>query len=128
MTRKILVLFLVVSQCGCATIFHGTKDNISVRSEEPDTKIFIDEEYVGKNSAVHQVRKKGDHEIRVSKEGCADKTFPIPYSFDGTTLLGIFLDAGLISILIIDGVVNGAWSSASQTNFVLTPDWVHLTS
>ena len=125
---KMLVIILTVISFGCATIFHGTKDTISVRSEEEGTKIYIDEELVGKNSSVSMVRKKGEHIIRVSKEGCIDVTRPIPYSFDGTTLLGLFLDLGIITILVVDWLATGAITSASQNNFVLSPDCSKKTS
>ncbi|MGE4231895.1 MAG: PEGA domain-containing protein [Bacteriovoracia bacterium] len=119
-----ILILIVLANTGCATLFRGTKDTISVRSDDPDAKIFIDERYIGKGTAIQSVPKKGNHIIRVSKKGCADATQSIPYSFDPTSLLGILIDLGIISMLVVDGLATGAISSADQTNFVLNPECV----
>ncbi len=93
-----------------------------VRSNEEDVKIFINEGYIGKNSAVTIINKKDDYTLRVSKKGCADKTMPITRSFDATTLLGIFIDFGLITILVVDGAATRAWHKADQTSYVIDPE------
>jgi hypothetical protein len=103
-------------------MFNGSKDTITVRSNEENVKIYLNESYLGKNSAVTVINKKDDYVIRVSKKGCDDKTIPITRSFDGTTLLGIFIDFGLITILVIDGVATRAWHKADQTAFVIDPE------
>ncbi len=115
-------LLLLVISTGCAAIFNGTKDTIYVRSEEPDTKLFIDEVSLGKNSGSLSVSKKGDHYIRAVKEGCSEKRIAMTQSFDPTSLLGILLDLGLISMLIVDGAATGAISDFEPKQYVVTPD------
>ncbi len=119
---KAVSLVLIVFQTGCATIFHGTTDQISITSRERGTKIFVDEREIGEDSAIAVVPKRGSHSIRVSKEGCSDVVAPIPYSFDGVSLLGILLDFGIISMLIVDTAATGAITKADQTHFILTPN------
>ena len=120
--KKVIALILILQLTGCATIFNGSKDQIAVRSNEPGTKIFIDEMEVGTDNAIWSVPKKGDHTIRVSKNGCSDVSTPIRYSFDATSLLGVLLDFGLVSMLIVDGAGTGAISKADQTSYILTPN------
>jgi uncharacterized protein YceK len=120
--KNLLIAFLVLQLAGCATIFNGSRDQISVRSNEPGTKIYIDEMEVGTDNAIWSVPKKGDHTIRVAKEGCADVSTPIKYSFDATSLLGILLDFGIVSMLLVDGAGTGAISKADQTSYILTPN------
>ena len=103
-------------------MFNGSKDTVTVRSNEEGVKIYLNESYLGKNSAITTINKKDDYVIRVSKKGCVDKMVPVTRSFDPTTLLGIFIDLGLITILIIDGVATRAWHKADQTAFVLDPE------
>jgi hypothetical protein len=103
-------------------MFHGSNDQIAVRSNEPGTRIFIDEMEVGVDNAIYAVPKKGNHAIRVSKTGCADATVPIKYSFDATSLLGVLLDFGIVSMLVVDGVGTGAISKADQTSYIVTPN------
>lgn len=122
MKRAITGLLILSQLTGCATIFNGSSDQIAVRSNEPGTRIFIDEMEVGMDNAIHSVSKKGNHTIRVSKAGCADAQVPIKYSFDATSLLGILLDFGIVSMLLVDGAGTGAISKADQTSYIITPN------
>jgi hypothetical protein len=119
--KETSIVLITVMNVNCATMFHGSSDQISIRSKEPGTTIYIDEAEVGTDNAVHAVPKKGNHTIRVSKSGCTDRSVPIKYSFDGVSLLGVLLDLGIISILMVDGIGTGAVSKADQTNYILSP-------
>lgn len=121
--RTIIGLIATSIGCsGCAAIFTGTTDTIHIRSEEPDTKLFVDGQLIGKNSATHVLPRKGDHVIEAVKPGCGTATYPVPYSLNPATLLGVFLDLGIVSILVVDGLATGAAMKASTTNIVVTPD------
>ena len=90
---KIVRLFIAInislSIVSCAEMFNGTTKQISIRSNEEDTKLYVNEAYIGKNSGVSVLKKKEDYSIRASKEGCDDTVVLVTKSFDGTTLLGI---------------------------------------
>ena len=115
-------LMVLVQLTGCATMFHGSSDQIAVRSHEPGTKIYIDEMEIGTDSAIWAVPKQGKHSIRVSKMGCTDVQVPIKYSFDAVSLLGILLDFGVVSMLLVDGAGTGAITRADQTAYILSPN------
>lgn len=119
--RHILISLLALAT-GCATVLTGTTDTITIRSEEPGTQLFIDGRLIGKNSATHVLDRKGDHVFEARKKGCGTATYPVPYELNAVTLLGVFLDLGIISILVVDGLATGAAMKASTTNIVLTPD------
>jgi hypothetical protein len=106
---------------GCAAMFHGTTQQISIRSNVPDTDLYVNEAYVGKGSGVIALNKNGTYVITAKKEGCTTSQYPISKSFDGITLLGVFIDLGLVSILVVDGAATGAWKQFDQTSFVLDP-------
>lgn len=126
------VIALVVTACffalivsSCAAMFHGTKETIYVRSEEPNTVFFANNRELGKGtSAVTTIPKKdlSDTVLRTEKETCYPKSSPIYTSFDGITLLGILIDWGIISILVIDWGVTGAVTKAAQVDYLLTPE------
>lgn len=59
--------------------------------------------------------------ITARKAGCTDTTVPAPKSFDAITLLGVLIDFGLVSVLLIDGAATGAWQQFDQTSFVVDP-------
>lgn len=119
--KYVLILSILLTQ-SCALMFNGSQDTIMIRSNEDDVKIYVNEGYVGKNSAVTVINKKGDYIIRVAKKGCEDRTIPITRTFDATTLLGILIDFGVITVLVVDGVATGAWSKAKQTSYVIDPE------
>lgn len=115
--------FIVLSS-GCASILHGSTEQIYVVSKDPSARIFINNELVGKGSAKATVRKKhlDNATIYVRKEGCKDAAQPIKTTFDGTTLLGLFIDLGIISILVVDFAISGATTRAETIHYFLDPN------
>lgn len=121
--KNILVTLIIVSlsSTGCASMFNGSRANVTVRSEDPAAKIYIDEQFVGTGSGTTSISKKGQHSIRVTKEGCGDGSAPITKQFDATSLLGILIDFGIVSMLIIDGAATGAISDIEPRNYTVNP-------
>lgn len=120
-----LLLSIVLISSSCAAMFTGTSETLYVRSDEPSTRFFLNERDLGTGtSAVTTVQKKklNTSTFRVVKEGCHDKSMPIETAFNPVTLLGIFLDWGVVSIVVVDWLATGAVTKASQTQYVLTPE------
>jgi hypothetical protein len=113
---------LVVSLTGCATMFNGSTQVMSIRSNYDDAKLYVNEEYIGKGNGTQTFKKKGHYKITARKEGCADTTLIPTKSFDPTTLLGILLDWGIISILIVDWAATGAVHKFDQTGYLIDPN------
>lgn len=121
----VVVIVLTFFQYSCAAMFHGTKETIYVRSEEPDTQFFLNERYLGRGtSAVVTIPKKqlSRSVLRATKEGFNERSTPIQTQFDGITLLGLLIDLGLVSILVVDLAATGAVTRAAQTDYILTPE------
>ena len=116
-----LYLFCFTLLVGCATMFNGSSQQIEIQSNISGTELYVNETYVGNNRSVVVFEKKRDYVITARKTGCADASVAAAKSFDATTLLGILVDWGLISILIVDGVSTGAWQEFEQTSYVLDP-------
>ncbi len=109
---------------GCAAMFNGTKEQIHVQSEVPDTHFFLNEREIGEGtSAVVSIPKKKLKEaiLRAEKPGCSEQSTMIETRFDAVSLLGILIDLGLISILVVDWAATGAITKADRRNYVLTP-------
>ncbi|SFK92780.1 hypothetical protein SAMN05216302_102145 [Nitrosomonas aestuarii] len=123
MNKKLIVATtsLVITLSGCATMFNGSTQQVAIRSNQADTELYVNEAFVGKGNTVTTFKKKEDYLITARKEGCNSVTVPATKSFDATTLLGVFIDFGLISILAIDGAGTGAWNKFDQTSFVIDP-------
>ncbi len=126
-SMKIISLILVVAflSSGCAAMFHGTKETVYLRSEEPDTHFYCNQRDLGIGTSAQVTLAKSDlssSNLRVEKQGCSTKTAPIDTQFDAVTLLGILIDWGLISILIVDWGATGAVTKAAHNDYLLTPE------
>lgn len=106
---------------GCASMFHGSSQQIAIRSNQQDTDLYINEMFIGKGNAITSFKKKEDYIITARKEGCTAVSIPAQKSFDATTLLGILIDFGIVSILVVDGAATGAWQKFDQTSYVIDP-------
>ncbi|MBY0498295.1 MAG: hypothetical protein K2P74_01600 [Nitrosomonas sp.] len=122
MVRIIIVLICTsIFLTGCASMFNGSSQQISIRSNQPDTELYVNEMMIGKGNAITSFKKKEDYIITARKEGCTPMSIPAQKSFDATTLLGVFIDFGLISVLVVDGAATGAWKKFDQTSYILDP-------
>lgn len=126
MKRIVLLMIMVaIYSSGCASIFHGTKETLYVRSEEPDTHFFCNNRDIGKGTWAQVTISKSDlssSKLRAEKIGCNTTTAPIDTQFDAVCLLGILIDYGIISILVVDLAATGAVTRASHNDYLLTPD------
>ena len=119
--KTITAIALLVSIAGCATMFHGATQQVYIRSNMDDAKLYVNEAYIGTGNGVMVFHKNKNYTITARKAGYRDTTAIATKSFDAITLLGILIDWGIISILVIDGVATGAWQEFDQTSYVLDP-------
>ncbi|MFB9845845.1 hypothetical protein [Oceanisphaera arctica] len=121
--KYLLTLALVTSlTTGCASIFNGSTQVVNIRSNDADARLYVNEQYMGKESAIYTFKKKENYVIRAEKDGCKSNIVTPEKSFDPTTLLGILIDWGLISILVVDGAATGAWQEFTSTSYVIDPE------
>lgn len=112
----VLTAFLTT---GCATIIKGTNENVSVNSLEDDTVIYVNGAARGKDTAFVNLPKGEKYTIRAEKAGCKPVTATTGESFDPTSLLGIFIDLGIISIPV--DLISGAAWKIQPTTYTVTP-------
>ena len=112
----------ILFSTGCATMFNGSSQTVNIRSNDADAKLYVNEEYMGKNNAVYTFKKKENYVLKAEKNGCKTTTVIPTKTFDPTTLLGVLVDWGIISILVVDGAATGSWQKFNQTSFVIDPD------
>jgi hypothetical protein len=117
---KILSLIIIsIIMSGCATIFKGTTETITVTSLEKDTVISVDGARRGMDSATVSVKKGKPYAIKAEKEGCDLVTANTTETFDPVSLLGILLDFGIFTIPI--DLISGAAWKVEPTTYTLTP-------
>ena len=103
-----LAAVLMLDITGCAAMFHGTSDQIVVQSPDPDAKLYVDNMLIGRGTATTSVKRNQQHMIIAKKPGCEDHTVQTTTAFDGISLLGVLIDAGLVSMLVVDWGLTGA--------------------
>lgn len=121
MKKIISTLISIILLSGCAAMFHGTSQQITIRSKNPNSKIYVNEMYLGNGDVVTTFQKNKNYTIRVEEDGCRSVVIPVTKSFDAITLLGVFIDFGIVSVLVVDGAGTGAWKQFDQTSYVVTP-------
>ena len=122
--KKVFLITTIISMLttGCAAMFNGSTQVVNIRSNNPDAKLYVNEQYMGRENAVYTFKKKENYVIRAEKEGCKANVVTPEKSFDPTTLLGVLIDWGVISILIVDGAATGAWQQFTSTSYVVDPE------
>ena len=105
---SIMVVILFAVYTGCAAMFHGTSDQITIQSPDPDAKIYLDNMLIGKGTAMASVKRNTQHNIVTKKDGCHEQLVQTGTSFDPVSLLGVLIDFGVISMLVIDWGATGA--------------------
>ena len=120
--QSIGILLCVASLSSCASMFNGTSQQVAIRSNVEGAELYVNDTFIGKDNTVVAFKKKKDYVITARKEGCVQASVGATKSFDATTLLGILIDFGLVSILVVDGLATGAWQSFDQTSYVVDPN------
>lgn len=114
-----LVSSIALTSAGCATVIKGTNDDVSINSLEDDTTIYVNGAARGKDTAFVNLPKGKTYTIRAEKEGCQPVTTSTGESFDPTSLLGILIDFGIITIPI--DLISGAAWKIQPTTYTVTP-------
>lgn len=103
---KHIALCLMVLLTGCASMFSGSEQALTIKTHK-DAEIFINERFVGSGYASRPVKRDQAHDIKVVLGEC-QQTFTTEARFNKLSLLGLLLDAGLISIPT-DFITGAAW-------------------
>jgi hypothetical protein len=100
-----MVIFTLLAS-GCASMLNGDQQDLTIKTHA-QAEIFINDRYVGTGSATKEVARDKAHDIRVELGECI-QSFTTQARFNYTSLLGLVMDAGLIS-LPTDFVTGAAW-------------------
>src|SRR6202158_341031 len=118
---RVLVLVLLLESSSCAYLFHGTSDQINIYSGDPQARLYLNDQLIGVGNATATVDRDVHYQLTAKAPGCTDQTLTTGDKFDPTSLLGIFVDLGLISILVIDMAASGAAWKTYPLSYTVTP-------
>lgn len=107
-----IVLVFVANTTGCALMFHGKSDQIRMQSQSSDAVLYLDGVQIGKGTATATVQRGQKYTLTAKKNGCSDSSpLQTGSKFDEVSLLGILIDWGLISILLVDNLSGALWKA-----------------
>ncbi len=118
--NKIISLFLtavfIFSLSSCAIMFNGSKKRVNITSNTPASKIYVDGELVGTETATVKLKRKQDHTIVVKKEGCKSQTVALDKEFQlGWVFLYLFVNP----FALITDAPSGAWYGFDKSQVVV---------
>jgi hypothetical protein len=95
LARALLTLFLLIALNGCATIMHGTTQDIGITTDPSGADLLLDGELHYKSPAVITMKRKDDHTLEISQEGYKRETVEIKGALS-LAVAGDFLAGGVI--------------------------------
>lgn len=114
-----IVLVGVLGSSGCATIIHGSHDQVKIHSNEPGSTIYVNDKEIGADLVDVPLKRGKISALRASKAGCEDARIDSQLDFDYLTLLGIFIDLGIFTVTT-DVLTGNAYRLAPR-DYELTP-------
>lgn len=82
---------LLLTTSGCATLFTGTSDTITIDSEPSGARVFVDGIEQGVTPATVRVRRSlGTTLVTLKLEGYDDRTFELMKEFNTVSVLNLF--------------------------------------
>jgi hypothetical protein len=111
---KILATVLICAYLtSCATLFKGTKQEVSMNSEPQKAEVYVNGQLMGETPLALKLETKKTYSIEFRKEGYKSKTYQITNHVGaGWVILDVL--AGLVGVII--DAATGAWYSLDQKN------------
>lgn len=108
MNKYVFTLSLLLST-GCATVFKGSNQTVNFSSDQTDTKVYINGQYMGKAPLELPLNSSKTYTVEFKKEGYENKT----------VVLNTTLGAGWVVLDVLGGLVPIVVDAA-------TGNWVYL--
>ncbi len=115
--KKLFISFLLLSFIyinGCATIFSGGSEDVSLESDPPKAKVLLNGSTMGKTPLTLKLKKGKSYMIEFIKEGFENKTLNMSYSL-GAGWLILDILSGLIGIIV--DAATGNWNEFEYTHY-----------
>ena len=111
-TTILLISFIYLN--GCATIFSGSTEDISLESDPPKAKVLLNGSSMGKTPLKLNLQKGKSYIIEFIKEGYENKTLNMSYSL-GAGWLILDILSGLIGIIV--DAATGNWNEFEYSHY-----------
>lgn len=106
--RGSLTLVLVVALGACATIMHGTRQEVGISSSPTNARVTVDNMPLGNTPLVTELSRKNSHIVRIELAGYAPYEATLTKKVSGW-VWGNIVFGGLIG-LAVDAITGGLYS------------------
>jgi hypothetical protein len=110
-TAAALIASLALGLSGCATVFHGSHERMSVDSDPRGAEVYINDKYSGDTPLRIKLWSGAIYRIEFRKEGYRPKVVNISNHI-GVGWIVLDVITGLVPVLI--DAVTGSWFSLDQ--------------
>jgi len=118
-TNAVLLFLVIRLSIGCATIIHGSTQDISVASAPDDAEVWVDGARIGKTPTRLTLKRGDSHIIKVQKEGFKEANVMVEKDVSAW-IIGNVIFGGLIGCAI-DFISGGAYDlKPDRVDFNLT--------
>ena len=114
--NALLILLSLIALNGCATIMHGTTQDIGITTDPSGADLLVDGQLHYKSPAVITMKRKDDHTVEISQEGYKKETVEIK----GTLSLAVAGD------FFAGGAIGYGIDAATGAQRHLVPDKVEV--
>jgi PEGA domain len=97
--KKILVLAISLSFSNCATIIHGSKQDVGFSSNPTGASVTINGESFGKTPTVVKLQRKDQQSVKISLDGYLPYEVVLTRKVDGW-IAGNIIFGGIIGLIV----------------------------
>ena len=108
---KCVLILIIFSFSGCATIIHGSRQEMFLTCEPRVASVFVDGQYVGNTPLNTRLSRGKDHQLRIELRGYKP--------FEAT--LTRRLDGWIFGNILLGGIIGVAVDAASGSMYRLSP-------
>jgi len=115
--KKLFISFVIASSLcytGCATLFSGSSDEVSLSSDPKGANVYVNGDNRGKTPITLSLKKGKEYSIEFEKDGYEKKTWHLSYSL-GAGWLILDVLAGLVGIIV--DASTGAWNEFNDDSY-----------
>lgn len=111
-----LVVVMSLQTGGCASIAHGSSQNVSISTEPPGADVRLDNGVNVTTPSQIKLQRKNDYIVTISKAGYQTQVIP----------LNSVLSGWLAGNLVFGGLIGGAIDLSSGAAYTLTPEKISI--
>lgn len=122
--KSLLILTLAFGLSNCASIIHGSKQEVTFTSQPSGATVYIDDHKIGETPRAITLSRKG----RIEGEPSTKKSYKVKIEMAGFMPYEIFIkremDSWVVGNIIFGGLIGLIVDAANGSMYKLTPDQV----